>query len=243
MRTALALIALCLLGGCRLSEAAPAVPSPPEPARDAKGFPLPDRPVAGIVAPTWSSGPDRDAADESGQLIRALGIRRGMAVADIGAGSGYHTLRLSPVVGPEGVIYAEDIVEAYISGLRREAERRNLTNVRIVVGSADDPKLPAASVDRAVLVHMYHEIENPYVLLWNLATALKPGARVGVIDLDRATESHGTPRALLKCEFEAVGYRRISHTQMTGGGGYIAVFEAPTTRPAPQDIKACPAKG
>ncbi|MFN9926288.1 MAG: class I SAM-dependent methyltransferase [Phenylobacterium sp.] len=241
MRTALALLVLTLLAGCRMSEAAPAAAS--EPKRDAKGFPAPDRPVAGIVAPTWSSGPDRDAADESGQLIRALGIRRGMAVADIGAGSGYHTLRLSSAVGPEGLVYAEDIVEAYISGLRREAERRKLTNVRIVVGEADDPKLPPASVDRAVLVHMYHEIENPYALLWNLASALKPGAKVGVIDLDRSTQAHGTPRALLKCEFEAVGYRRLSHRPLTGGGGYIAIFEAPLARPAPQAIKPCPTNG
>lgn len=240
---AFALLVLALLPGCRMSEAAPAAPSAVAPNRDAKGFPLPDRPVAGIVAPTWSSGPDRDAADESGQLIRALGIRRGMAVADIGAGSGYHTLRLSPAVGPEGVVYAEDIVEAYISGLRREAERRKLANVRIVVGEADDPKLPPASVDRAVLVHMYHEIENPYALLWNLATALRPGAKVGVIDLDRPTEAHGTPRALLKCEFEAVGYRRLRHIQMEGDVGYIAVFEAPVARPQPSEIKPCPAKG
>jgi ubiquinone/menaquinone biosynthesis C-methylase UbiE len=236
MRAALAFLALTLLAGCRMSEAAPAADASK---RDARGFPMPDRPVAGIVSPTWSSGPDRDAADESGQLIRALGIRRGMAVADIGAGSGYHTLRLSPAVGPEGVVYAEDIVEAYVSGLRREAERRKLTNVRIVVGTADDPKLPPSSIDRAVLVHMYHEIENPYALLWNLASALKPSARVGVIDLDRPTEAHGTPRALLNCEFEAVGYRRISHTQMSGGGGYIAIFEAPMARPAPDEIRPC----
>ena len=77
--------------------------------RGADGFPTPDRPVSAVVTDTWSSGPDRDAADESGQLIRGLQIAPGMAVADIGAGSGYHTLRLSPAVGPEGVVYAEDI--------------------------------------------------------------------------------------------------------------------------------------
>ncbi|MCD2456691.1 class I SAM-dependent methyltransferase, partial [Staphylococcus aureus] len=87
---------------------------------------------------------------------------------DIGAGSGYHTLRLAPVVGPTGVVYAEDIVAQYLSGLQREAERRGLENVRIVVGRADNPMLPEGAVDRAILVHMYHEIENPYALLWNL---------------------------------------------------------------------------
>lgn len=162
-----------------------------------------------------------------------------MKVADIGAGSGYHTLRLSPAVGPTGTVYAEDIVEAYISGLRREAERRGLKNVRIVVGTPDDPKLPAKAIDRAVLVHMYHEVENPYALLWNLAGSLKPGARVGVIDLDRGSAGHGMSPALLKCEFEAVGYRQLSSEPMAGGVGYLAIFEAPAKRPPPLEIKGC----
>lgn len=217
-------------------------PSAPRPARAEGGFPRPDRPVADIVAPEWSSGPDRDAADESGQLIRGLEIGPGMRVADIGAGSGYHTLRLSQAVGPTGVVYAEDIVEAYISGLRREAGRRKLTNIRIVVGTPDNPKLPAKSIDRAVLVHMYHEIENPYALLWHLAGSMKPGGRVGVIDVDRATSAHGTPPELLKCEFTAVGYRQVSSTLMAGGVGYLAVFEVPVRRPRPLDIKACSAR-
>lgn len=240
MRFRLALLAALGLAACSPSSPGQTAPAP-EPARLEGGFPAPDRPVAGIVAPEWSSGPDRDAADESGQLIRGLEIAPGMAVADIGAGSGYHTLRLSPAVGPKGVVYAEDIVEAYISGLRREAERRGMKNVRIVVGEADDPKLPPGSVDRAVLVHMYHEIENPYALLWNLASALKPGGRVGVIDLDREPGAHGMPPALLKCEFEAVGYRQLSHQPMAGGVGYLSVFEAPTRRPAPAEIRACKA--
>ena len=240
MRRLFLIFALSLAACSQPAVDSDAAPAPPA-GRDAAGFPMPDRPVAGIVAPEWSNGPDRDAADESGQLIRRLGIKPGMAVADIGAGSGYHTLRLSPAVGPTGVVYAEDIVESYISGLRREAERRGLKNVRIVIGSADDPKLPAGAIDRAVLVHMYHEIENPYALLWNLAGALKPGARVGVIDLNRTVPNHGTPPSLLKCEFEAVGYRRISQADLAGGVGYLAVFEAPVARPAPADIRPCKA--
>ncbi len=239
MRFSFVLLACAALVACSPTAEAPAAAAP---ARGPGGFPLPDRPVAGIVAPEWSSGPDRDAADESGQLIRGLEIAPGMHVADIGAGSGYHTLRLSPAVGPTGVVYAEDIVEAYISGLRREAARRGLTNVRIVVGTPDDPKLPPKTIDRAVLVHMYHEVENPYALLWNLASALKPGGRVGVIDLDRGPASHGMAPAMLKCEFEAVGYKQLSSAPMAGGVGYLAIFEAPTKRPRPIDIKACKAR-
>jgi predicted methyltransferase len=239
MRFSLAILVVLALAACSPSSPQGAAAKPVK--RDALGFPLPDRPVAGIVSPVWSTGPDRDVADESGQLIRRLDIQPGMAVADIGAGSGYHTLRLSPAVGPTGVVYAEDIVESYISGLRREAEARGLKNVRIVVGSVDDPELPDGAIDRAILVHMYHEIANPYALLWNLAADMKPGGRVGVIDLDRPTEGHGAPPALVKCEFEAVGYRQLSLAVMDGGVGYLAVFEVPKTRPKPADIKPCQA--
>lgn len=239
MRTAVLL--LLALAACSRSTPSqgPAAPAP----RTEAGFPKPDRPVAQTVSPTWSNGPDRDAADESGQLIRALGIKTGMSVADIGAGSGYHTLRMSPAVGPSGVVYAEDIVEGYLAGLKREAERRKLTNVRIVVGKADDPSLPQP-VDRAIMVHMYHEIENPYAVLWRLAGTLKPGARVGVIDLDRPTENHGITPALVECEFEAVGYRQIETRALDGGVGYLAVFEppAPDARPKPAEIQPCKAR-
>jgi predicted methyltransferase len=243
MRHSPILLILFALAACAQSSAQQKVAA--EPKRDAAGFPAPDRPVASIVAPTWSSGPDRDQADESGQLIRGLGIRKGMAVADIGAGSGYHTLRLSPAVGPTGTVYAEDIVEDYLAGLRREAERRKLKNIKIVVGKPDDPKLAPGSVDRVILVHMYHEIANPYGLLWRLAPALKPGGRVGVIDLDRPTERHGTSPALVACEFEAVGYRQVEFRPLEGGVGYLAIFEppAPGGRPKPEDIQPCKADG
>ena len=112
----------------------------------------------------------------------------------------------------------------------------------IYPGEPDDPKLPANTLDRAVMVHMYHEVENPYALLWNLAGSLKPGALVGVIDLDRGVSSHGMPPALLKCEFEAVGYRQVRSAPMAGGVGYLAIFEAPVARPKPGDIKACKAR-
>jgi SAM-dependent methyltransferase len=235
---AIAFATVLALAACSRPDAGPAAPAA---SRTAAGFPKPDRPVADIVSPDWSSGPDRDVADESGQLIRDLSIKPGMTIADIGAGSGYHTLRLAPAVGPKGVVYAEDIVDSYVSGLSREAAGRGLRNVQTVVGKPDDPRLPRGAVDRAVLIHMYHEIENPYALLWNLAASLKPDGRVGVIDLDRPTQNHGTPPALLKCEFEAVGYREVSFTQLEGGVGYLAVFQPPASRPKPRAIQPCKA--
>lgn len=219
-----------LLAGCsqKAADAAPA-------------FPAPDRPIAEIVSPTWASGPDRDKADEAGQIVRGLDIRAGMTVADIGAGSGYHTLRLSPVVGDRGRIYAQDVMARYQADLKAEVARRKLSNVELVLGTPDDPGLPKTSVDRAILVHMYHEISQPYALMWNLAGALKPGALVGIVDLDRPTHRHGTPPALLKCEIEAVGYRQVSFRQLKGDIGYLAVFAPPTKLPDPADIRPCKA--
>ena len=215
---------IALLAAVAVSAAAPA-------------FPAPDRPVASIVAPAWSSPDSRDAAGESRSVIEGMGIRRGMTVADIGAGSGYHTVRLSPVVGPRGKIYAQDVQADYLAELKAEVARRRLSNVELVVGAPDDPRLPPASVDRAILIHMYHEIAQPYGLLWNLVPALKPGARVGVVDLDSAIQRHGTPPALLRCEFEAVGYRQVAFRKLNQG--YLAVFAAPARRPEPAAIKPC----
>ena len=224
-----ALIALGLLA-CGAARAAPAA-----------SFPAPDRQVAEIVSPIWSSERNRDDADETGQLTRLLGIQAGMAVADIGAGSGYETLRLSRVVGPRGRVFAEDVTESYLAGLRQEIARRRLTNIQVVLGGPADAGLAPNSVDRAILVHMYHEVAQPYALIWNLADALKAGAKVGVEDLDRPTEQHGTPPALLRCEFEAVGYRQTGFTVLEGGIGYLAVFAPPKpgARPEPGAIRPC----
>ena len=241
MHFGFALIAATLLAACSPLPEAGSPEAGAAAARDAAGFPAADRPVAGIVASEWSSGPDRDAADESGQLIRGLDIRPGMAVADIGAGEGYYTIRLASRVGKDGRVVAEDIVPEVRDALAQRVVRDRLDNVSVKLGDPANPKLPDNSFDRIVMVHMYHEVESPYALLWNLATSLKPGAQVGVIDLDRPIDRHGTPPALLKCEFEAVGYRHVRTAPMTGGVGYLAVFEAPTQRPKPTDIQPCEA--
>jgi len=143
----------------------------------AVAFPKPDRPVADIVSPIWHDEKERDDAGEPGQLVRLLGIKSGMTVADIGAGSGYYVVRLSPIVGSNGRIIAEDIVPKYLRSLRKRVRDLGLQNVVISLGEPHDPKLPADSVDIAILVHMYHEIQQPYALLYNLVPALKPQAR------------------------------------------------------------------
>jgi len=209
----------------------------------AVAFPNPDRPVADIVSPIWHNEKERDTAGESRQLVRLLDIKSGMTVADIGAGSGYYVVRLSPIVGPHGRVIAEDVVPEYLRGLHRRVRDLGLQNVAIALGEPHDPRLPADSLDVAMLVHMYHEIAKPYALLYNLIPALKPGARVGIVDAFGPTSKHGTPPSLLRCELAAVGYREISLDRLKGSDAYLAIFEPPSvaSRTPPEAMVACKA--
>ena len=205
----------------------------------AANFPAVTRPVAPIVSPSWGDSAGRDAAREVPQIAARLKLHAGMTVGDLGAGNGYDTLRLASLVGPTGHVIAEDVNPSALQALSAQATQRKLSNVTIALGEPQDPRLPARSLDAAILVHMYHEIAHPYAFLYNLAGALRPGARVGVEELDRPTVSHGTPPALLRCEFEAVGYRVQGFAPLKGNLGYFAVFAAPSSPPAPQRIRAC----
>jgi SAM-dependent methyltransferase len=207
----------------------------------AKEFPSPRRPVADIVSPSRAGEEHRDSLNEAGEIARLLEIKPGMTVGDIGAGSGYHTVRLSPLVNETGSVIAQDVTRDYLIELAKQVERLGLTNVRFALGEPHDPRLPASSLDVAILVHMYHEISQPYAFLYNLAPALKRGARIGIVDQERPTAEHGTPIKLLRCELSAVGYREIATHQLAGDGGYLAVFSPPqeAARKSPGEIVAC----
>jgi SAM-dependent methyltransferase len=209
----------------------------------AAAFPKPDRPVANIISPIWHDEKERDDAGEPRQLVQRLGIESGMTVADVGAGSGYYVARLSPIVGPRGRIIAQDIVPEYLRDLRRRVNVLGLHNVTISLGEPHDPRLPPGSLDIAILVHMYHEIAQPYGLLYNLVPALKLGARVGIVDAYAPTSEHGTPPNLLRCELAVVGYHEISIDRLTGSDAYLAIFAAPsvTSRTRPEAMVACKA--
>ncbi|WP_456636259.1 class I SAM-dependent methyltransferase [Bradyrhizobium sp. USDA 10063] len=207
----------------------------------AKEFPSPRRPVAQIVSPTRGSEERRDSLNETGEIARLLEVKPGMTVGDVGAGNGYHTVRLSRLVGPAGSVIAQDVTRHYLIALAKRTQRLKLTNVIFASGEPHDPRLPASLLDVAILVHMYHEIAQPYAFLYNLAPALKQGARVGIVDLERPTSEHGTPIELLRCELAAVGYREIATYQLAGDGGYLAAFSPPEegSRKSPRDIVAC----
>jgi SAM-dependent methyltransferase len=214
------------------------------PGTPANRFPKPERPVADIVSPIWHDEQERDAAGEIQQVVELLGIRPGMTVADVGAGSGYYVLRLAPIVGLAGRIYAEDVVPDYLSKLRKRVRDLGLQNVVVARGEPHDPRLPARSLDAAILVHMYHEIAQPFGLLYNLAGALKPDARVGIVDAIGPTAKHGTPPELLRCELAAVGYREVSFHPLAGSNAYLEIAAPPSDegRTRPEAMAACHAQ-
>jgi SAM-dependent methyltransferase len=209
------------------------------PGRDERRFPTPDRPVAPIISPAYSDEKTRDENGEAGRVMDRLGIVPGVRVADIGAGDGYYTVRLARRLGPLATIYAQDVQADYLKRLEARLEREQITGVRLVLGAPRDPKLPAASIDLAILAHMYHEIENPYEFLYRLRPALAPSARIGIIDADRPTQDHGTPPALLRCELAAVGYRQVDFLLLAPAEGYLAIFAPPDTPPRIDSITPC----
>ena len=204
-------------------------------------FPKAKRPVAPIVADTFSTEEARDRAGEFNRVVELAGVEPGMWVADVGAGEGYYSTRLSPIVGRRGRVLAEDIVPEVHDRLAQRVQRENLENVAVLLGEADDPKLPPKSLDRVFLVHMYHEVTSPYAFLWHLREALKPGGQVIVVDADRPPNRHGMPPGLLRCEFAAVGLA-MRKLQGIGGESYFAAFEPVGERPRPSQIKPCKLK-
>jgi ubiquinone/menaquinone biosynthesis C-methylase UbiE len=200
---------------------------------------MPDRPVASVISPAYSSEELRDRHGEAERVLDRLGIRRGMRVADIGAGEGYYTVRLARRLGEAATIYAEDIDGEYLQRLESRLRREGISHVHVIRGKPRDPELPRAAVDVAILAHMYHEIENPYEFLYHLRGSLNAGARVAVVDVDKRTENHGTPPALLRCEMAAVGFRQVDFTGLAPADGYLAVFVPPDALPSISTMRPC----
>jgi predicted methyltransferase len=203
-------------------------------------FPEPQRPVAPIVSSRYSNEDSRDSVGEFETVMRFAGVQRGMSVADIGAGEGYYTVRLSPLVGREGRVLAQDIVPETRDELARRVNRERLDNVTVKLGEPNDPKLPDVSFDRIFLIHMYHEIAQPSEFLWHVRTALKKDGSIVVVDADRPTNRHGTPPRLLLCEFAAVGYELARFERLPDSESYFAQFVARGARPEPSAIPSCP---
>ena len=138
-------------------------------------------------------GPDRDAYQRPDQIMDALLIGDGSTVADLGAGGGWFTVRLARRVGPQGIVYAEDIQTQMIQAIERRVEREGLKNVRTVLGTPTDPKLPQGSLDALLIVDTYHEMEQPVTLLRNVAKSLKPSGMIGIVNYKKDGGGPGPP--------------------------------------------------
>jgi ubiquinone/menaquinone biosynthesis C-methylase UbiE len=129
-------------------------------------------------------GPDRDAWQRPDQVMDALRIGEGSHVADLGAGGGWFTMRLANRVGPNGLVYAQDVQQQMIEAINRRVRRAELKQVKTVLGTSSDPRLPAP-VDAVLIVDTYHEMEQPVTVLRNVAAALKPNGLIGIIEFKK----------------------------------------------------------
>lgn len=208
-------------------------------AETSRDFPRADRPTSPPGGTEFSTEEARDNRNEANTVMSLARIVPGMTVADIGSGEGYYTVRLAERVGAKGRVLAEDIDAGARDRLAQRVLRERLDNVSVRLGTPDDAKLPENSFDRVFMVHMYHEVGEPYAMLWRMRPALRAGGQVIVVDVDRPTDKHGIPPQLLFCEFAAVGFKLVEFVRMPELAGYYAQFVAEGDRPEPDKIKPC----
>jgi ubiquinone/menaquinone biosynthesis C-methylase UbiE len=169
-------------------------------------------PVMGVGGAGWLERAEREQEEAPTKAIEALELKPGMVIADIGAGSGYYTSRLAKKVAPSGRVYATDIQPGMIEILNRRVKAEGLTNVETILGVMDDPKLPPSSIDLAIMVDVYHELQQPQVFLQRLKPAFKPGGRLVLLEFRKEDpqvpilEVHKMSVAEVKAELEAEGF-------------------------------------
>ncbi|MBL8139094.1 MAG: methyltransferase domain-containing protein [Acidobacteria bacterium] len=170
-------------------------------------------PVMGVGGAGWLERPERETEEAPSIAIRALQLKKGQVVADIGAGSGYYTMRMADVVGPEGKVYATDIQTGMIDIVRRRVAAARLTNVETVLSAPDDPKLPADSLDLAIMVDVYHELSAPQEFIRRLRPALKRTGRLVLLEFRKEDPrvpirpEHKMSIAEVKAELEPEGFK------------------------------------
>jgi len=138
--------------------------------------------VMGHQAADWLERPEREEEERPSLALKALKLKSGDAVADIGAGSGYYSRRLAHEVGTNGVVYAEDIQPEMLTLLTNQMASAGIKNVKAVLGTITDPKLPPASVDLIIMVDVYHEFDHPYEMIEAMIPSLKPGGRIAFVE-------------------------------------------------------------
>lgn len=194
-----------------LSLAVTAVPSAAQ-----SEHPITGRPIAGIMGvggADWLERNERELEELPETALDKIGLRPGMAVADVGAGSGYFTVRLAKRVGPAGKVYAVDVQPEMMAILRRRLAEEKLTTVQTILGTAADPKLPKNSVDLILMVDVYHEFSQPQNMLRRMKEALKSDGRLVLLEYRKEDphipirSEHKMSVAEAKAEVEAEGYK------------------------------------
>jgi len=171
--------------------------------------------------------PDRDQKLQVNRVMDLLGITPGKTVADIGAGSGWFTVRAASRVGEKGTVIAEDINPKAIDYIRQRAVKENLTNIHPILGTSDDPKLAGNNIDAVLLLKVYHEVAHPIPFMQTLRASLAPGAKVGIIDRNGNGTNHGLNRDVVEREMGEAGYKLAGFYDFTKADGqdYFLIFE------------------
>jgi predicted methyltransferase len=169
---------------------------------------------------------DRDEKLQVQRVMDILGIKEGAHVADIGAGSGWFTVRAAKRVGNTGAVYAVDINPEAIAYINRRIQQDGIGNVHAILSKEDDPKLLKNSVDSVLLLKTYHEVAHPVLLLENLRSSLRSGARIGIIDRNGQGDDHGVSRDVVIQEAAQAGYQLQEQYDFVKGDGqdYFLVF-------------------
>jgi len=172
--------------------------------------------------------PGRDERLQINRVMDILGLKAGKAVADIGAGSGWFTVRAAKRVGGIGTVYAVDINPEAVHYIGQRSKKENLQNVRTILSKPENPMLPEHSVDAVLLLKTYHEVAQPVDLLRNLKPALRPGAKVGIIDRNGNGEDHGINSDVVIREAGQAGYHLLNQYDFVKGDkmDYFLVFTA-----------------
>ena len=186
-------------------------------------------PVMGVGGADWLDREEREQEEHPDEALKALAIKPGMVVADVGAGTGVMALKMAKLVGPSGRVYAEDIQPGMLVRLRQNATKAKLANVQTVLGEEADPKLPAASLDLILLVDVYHEFSQPQKMLRRMREALKPDGRLVLLEYRKEDPSipirpeHKMSVADVKTELQAEGFS-LSQLLETLPRQHILVF-------------------
>jgi len=181
-------------------------------------------PYTGDLSIFDSSG--RDTKLQINRVMDILGIGPGKTVADIGAGSGWFTVRAARRVAETGRVYAVDINPEATRYIDNRAQKEDLHNIKTILSKSDDPLLPANTIDSVLLLKTYHEVANPVALLRNLRPALRPAAKLGIIDRNGNGENHGLAKDIVIREALEAGYTLLAQYDFVKGDGmdYFLVF-------------------